>query len=500
VAIIAVVVLVAGCGTRANHEGASATSATQGASSPAQAANAVAVDGAPATALSPSAAAAQMPSGAAPPSRPSDHGNGTVATQPRPVQSTDRSRGSGGGGQQPGAVGAVPSPDAAKPAPNATPGVSVPPPSADNSPIVVASVGTYSGPAGVALTPQLQGAQLWVKHINQRGGLRGHSVRLLVYDDGGDPARHRAQVQDAREHHRAIAYLMSGDILTGGAAADYVTSNRIPVIGEEQGSGGWAYKSPMYFAQVPIEHEAFQSWLFSTADAAIPAGKTKLGIINCEVDSCRRIGTEFQKYAKAAGFDLVYQGEGSLAQPDFTASCLGARNAGVNAFFLGFDANSINRIITSCNRQGFRPLYAAPGVTPAREQDASNPNFDGIVMSSPSFPWFATGTPLLDEFRQALDTFGGGLGRSAGLSMGWTAGKLFEKAATKLGEPPTSEGLLEGLWSIKDDNLGGLAAAPLTFVRDRPNITPACWFNLIVRNGTWVSPDGMKSHCRTETP
>ena len=78
-------------------------------------------------------------------------------------------------------------------------GASLPPENLDRSPLTVASVGTYSGPAGVTLNLFVRGAQLWLKHVNKTGGVNGHSVQLLVYDDGGDPARHRAQVQEAVE-------------------------------------------------------------------------------------------------------------------------------------------------------------------------------------------------------------------------------------------------------------------------------------------------------------
>src|SRR2546425_950452 len=41
------------------------------------------------------------------------------------------------------------------------------------TPALLASVGTYAGPIGGAVLPLLQGAQLWVKYINQKGGLNG---------------------------------------------------------------------------------------------------------------------------------------------------------------------------------------------------------------------------------------------------------------------------------------------------------------------------------------
>jgi branched-chain amino acid transport system substrate-binding protein len=82
-----------------------------------------------------------------------------------------------------------------------------------------------------------------------------------------------------------------------------------------------------------------------------------------------------------------------------------------------------------------------------------------------------------------------------GPALGWTAGALLEKAGTALGEPPTSEALLAGLWSIKEDTLGGITS-PLTFVKNQPPSPKACWFNFELRQRTWVSPDKFTLHCK----
>jgi branched-chain amino acid transport system substrate-binding protein len=140
------------------------------------------------------------------------------------------------------------------------------------SPVVVASVGTISGPTANSLLPDVQGAQLWVKSINQGGGLSGHLVKLIVYDDGGDPARHRAQVQEAVERHGAIAFLQQTAPFTGHAAVDYINTKRVPVIGTEGGSP-WALTSPMFFPQMASGDALYLAFLASAADQAIPLGK-----------------------------------------------------------------------------------------------------------------------------------------------------------------------------------------------------------------------------------
>ena len=48
----------------------------------------------------------------------------------------------------------------------------------------VAQTGAYAAPG----QNQLRGYQLCVKHMNDRGGVLGRKLELVVYDDGSDPA------------------------------------------------------------------------------------------------------------------------------------------------------------------------------------------------------------------------------------------------------------------------------------------------------------------------
>lgn len=359
------------------------------------------------------------------------------------------------------------------------------------SPAVFASVGTYNGPLGSVLKPMVQGAQVWVKDINQNGGLNGHDVKLLVYDDGGDPSRHRAQVQQAVERDRAIAFLMNGEALTGAGSVSYIDAKRIPVVGGDAGEP-WAESSAMYFPQAtngPAQARAFAP---SIAAQVVPEGKTKLGTLICvEAPICDQADRAMADNAKASGFQHVYRGRASFGQPDYTAECLSARNSGADVLYMTLDASAVERVATACTRQGYRPVFAIPAqaVQLSMEDD---PNLAGTVSSSPVFPYFQSNTPATKEYQDAIRAL---VGHNIGAApMGWVAGKLMEKAGADLPEPPTSESILAGLWTVKSDTLGGLTA-PLTFVRDKPASSPSCWFGLRIKDGSWVSPDGFKLSC-----
>jgi branched-chain amino acid transport system substrate-binding protein len=241
--------------------------------------------------------------------------------------------------------------------------------------------------------------------------------------------------------------------------------------------------------------ETFGAALQAAAQQAVPAGEIKLATLACvETQVCEDGDRLWASEAQALGFQPVYRSRPSLTQPDFTAECLAARNAGAQVVMAGLDTASISRLAASCARQGYKPIYATLSALIA-DRMKSDPNLDGMIGSSNVFPYFQSGTPASDEFQQTMRAYGSHVEPGAAPATGWVSAKLFERAAARLPEPPTAEAVLTGLWTLRGDPLGGLTQ-PLTFVQDQPAKRLRCWFTLRIRNRAWASPDGFQQHCR----
>jgi ABC-type branched-subunit amino acid transport system substrate-binding protein len=341
--------------------------------------------------------------------------------------------------------------------------------------------------------PVAQGLQVWVRDANSRGGVNGHEVKLNVYDAAGDPARHRALVQKAVETDGVKAFLANTETFTGSCCTDYINAKRVPIVGSDTASP-WFYKNAMYFPQASTGDDMAYGAIASVAQQMIPQGKNKVGAMTCvEAGICKDAQRVWSESAKKLGLEVVYQTQVSISQPDFTAECLAARNAGAQIVLMGFDSNTVQRVVSSCVRQSYHPTWATTSVaiTTAYKDD---PNFDGMVAGSQGFPWFQTGTPATDQYQAAIKRFGGKIAPSAAPALGWLAGKVFERAAANLPEPPTSAALLEGLWSIQNDDMDGLTL-PLTYQREKPSPQKSCWFNIVLKDGAWRSPNAFRLNC-----
>jgi hypothetical protein len=78
---------------------------------------------------------------------------------------------------------------------------------------------------------------------------------------------------------------------------------------------------------------------------------------------------------------------------------------------------------------------------------------------------------------------------------GWVSAKTFDVAARNLPDKPTNEDVLNGLWSINGDNLGGLTY-PLTFPKMGNSPKKACWGVAVIQNKKFVAPKGSALTCK----
>jgi branched-chain amino acid transport system substrate-binding protein len=362
------------------------------------------------------------------------------------------------------------------------------------APIVVASVGTYSGIVGQNIGGGVKALQAWVSSVNAKGGINGHLVQLYVADDVGDPARHRALVQQMVEERRAIAFLFNAEVLSGQGSVDYIDRVRVPVIGSE-GGGEWFHSNQYYFPQHSSGKDLPLTPLGSATVSQFPQGKKKLGTIVCAdgIQVCEDAKKTFPERAPKYGFDYVYNGSASLAQPDLTANCLAARDAGAELLMILMDKNSIQRAARSCSNIGYKPVYLL-NQTIENDALATDPLLDGAVGSGVVAPWFDASSPAVVEFREAMAAYAPGVDISGAPMQGWTSAKLFEKAVARIGNPPTSEQVLQGLWSMKDETLGGIVP-PRTFIQGQPAPHAVCFWSWVVKDRKFVNAVDNKVRC-----
>jgi branched-chain amino acid transport system substrate-binding protein len=350
--------------------------------------------------------------------------------------------------------------------------------------ITIGSVGELSGVFAPFLQPVVEGVAAWVAATNAAGGLDCHPLKYITADDGGDPSVDQTDVQRLVQQDHVIAFVGMVAPLAGNAAVSYLTQHQVPVIGSEGGSP-WFYQSPVYFPQITSGDDALAGFMAAAAAIGKPEGKTKVASITCiEVALCSDLYGEDPGLAQHYGLDLVYRGQASLTQPDFTSDCQAAQQDGAQLLLAGMDTNSIERILNDCASIGYHPLVftGGPLATPGLAQDSQA---EGLVDVSYNVPFIQTSNPQVAAMQSAIRQYVPGVPPSTGTMAGWVAGELLAAAAQHLSDPPAAQNLLQGLWTLRSDDLNG-TTEPLTFQQGQDATPQICFWTLQIHGGAFV--------------
>jgi branched-chain amino acid transport system substrate-binding protein len=353
---------------------------------------------------------------------------------------------------------------------------------------VIGTVGTFSGPGGATLSDAPRAIQSWAAATNAKGGICGHSIKVIVMDDGGDSAKAMSEVQQLVEQDRAAAIV--GAFTNDTQWQGYVQQKNVPVIGGPC-TIGWN-GVPMLFSECPSTDSQLLSVSMLAAKTYGP-GKNAGGLFCQESSTCSYAQQHWSADTRQAGNNPAYQATISITQPDFTGECIQAHNNNVSVFSVIADTATLGRVATSCSRQGFQPNYVEAGAI----VNASSPSQTGLgnmLAEMAVFPFTGANTPAAGEFTAAWNRYAGGSAPGPSAAMGWASAKIFEAAAIKAGADLSSGGLLKQLYGFRNDTFGGLTV-PLSYLPGQGTSDSRCTFVMQAQNGNWTAPGGGQPVC-----
>jgi branched-chain amino acid transport system substrate-binding protein len=360
---------------------------------------------------------------------------------------------------------------------------------AARAPIVFGTFGTGSGVIGRAVQPIITADKAWSADVNARGGLAGHPVKLIFGDDGGDPAAALAIAKRMVEQDRVVAFVGTYLVTTTPAVTPYLEQVGVPMIG---GPGGNEIEdhSPMVFNPQIGSDEALGHGIHLAVTSQ--SDKRKMAILYCrEASSCRQQRDRALQFAPLYGMTIVYEAQVSIAQPDFTAEVISARNAGAEIVTMLTDEQTIVRVARSAHRQGWSPVVT--GTYTANAEVVQTADAEGVLGIAATVPYRSSPKmqPYLDAVaRYVPDGALGGYGATA-----WVQDKLIERLSAGFADRnPTTADYLDALYALRGETLGGLVP-PITFNKGPHAHVNMCGFPIRVVNAKLTAPLGDNYVC-----
>lgn len=427
--------------------------------------------GASKTAAAAPGAASSAGSGAA--------GSGVAAPASKSAAGTAAPKGGGG------SVAPAPAPGTPAPAPGS------PVPSGGGGPkseIVLGAVGVHTGVIGDILAPIEHGARAWVADVNDRGGVNGHKVRLIIADDGGDPARAVSIGRKLIEQDKVVAFYAEQAPGTLQAYIPLAEKAGIPIFGACSCNPEAAKSKNMFAATLT----AFQGMNWSHTSMAYKAGAKKVAIFYCrEVAICAAGAKEIEsKLAPSLGMQVVYTANISMASPDYSAEMLSAKNAGAEAIITYVENPTTLRIIRSGKRQGYTPKISSQmSFHDERALKIGKGDAEGVMIGASMWDW---NDPRMADFKAAMAKYVPDGILASFSENSWVGGKLIEVLAKSWPDQNVTGGdVMKSLYALRGETLGGLVP-PLTFNPDAGNDrVNLCAYPTVVKDGKFVQEKEM---------
>jgi branched-chain amino acid transport system substrate-binding protein len=363
---------------------------------------------------------------------------------------------------------------------------------ASKSEVAVGVLGTYSGVQGSTYAGTTEVAQAWAQWVNARGGLNGHPVKLLVRDDAADPAKSLGMLQELVEKDKVIAIIGAHGDATA-SWGPYLKDKKVPIFSGLTTGAIWGTNPNAIL--IGSSTVAF-GW--GAVTAVKLAGAKKFGLTYCaENPACAQLTGFLKPLVAQAGMTFDFQRGTTATQPNYTAECLAAQQAGVDGLFLALSQSALAAFIKSCAEQSYHPNW---GVAASGDPASlvNTPGIETATIMAGDFPGFLD-DPATADYRAAVAKYVHGKSpvelSSAGAGT-WATGMLLAAATKNLGDNPTANDVFEGLYGLKDETLGGLALKPLNFVRDQPFPLINCVYFFKVANKQLTAPDGLKARCQ----
>ena len=389
-----------------------------------------------------------------------------------------------------GGVGAGPGSGTGAPTGGTGPGSGTPA-SDRKAEIVLGSFGTGSGPIGANVAEIPVASRAWMADVNARGGLDGHPVRIVYGDDGGDPARAVAIARRMVEQDKVLAFFAVFGPTTLQAVIPYAEQVKVPVIGSTTSQAVEDQSAFVFNPQTSLD--AIGNAFLATVTTQTPA--RKIGIVYCrEVQGCKAVRDSVVRYAPRVGADIVYEAQISLAQPDFTAEVVAARQAGTEDIIVVADVQTLIRLIRSAKRQNWTPQFSGSHAFDSPIVTQGGADVEGLIAFSTTANFQAS--PAMDPYRAAVARYVPGGQVSGPGGQAWAQGKLLELVAPQAFAAGRLDpaGLIGALESVKGATLGGIVA-PVTFTHGPHRDANRCFFPTRFRNGKWTMPLGDQPTC-----
>jgi len=334
--------------------------------------------------------------------------------------------------------------------------------------VVVGITTPLSGPAALWGITGL-GAKAWADHINAQGGIHGRKIKIILKDDGYNPAKAMANLRQMKGEVFAVCGLLGTAIVN--ASKDFFAQNNIPLITAYGDIRIWTHVSPKSLKYVFITYPDYQDeGQYLTTYAVKNLGSKKIAVFY-QNDDFGKMGFEGVKKGLAAtggSAKLVSAVPVEVTERALSTHALKLKESGADTLVMYVTPTHGAIITKTMAKVGFSPkVLASFPLADAIMYKIAGPTWEGTYVGIPGNVDLPGSDPAADRVVDIMVKYNPKLKASTFLALfGATSMMQLAEGLQNAGPDLTPESMIAAMEKIKDwkpENLG----ARITYGPDR---------------------------------
>lgn len=318
--------------------------------------------------------------------------------------------------------------------------------------------GTAAGPASPSYFPHTEGIRLYLRQLNERGGVDGHPVEVVFLDDKGAPSEAANNAKRLMQDEDVLMVALMSLSSTYAPMFQMAARTKTPLVLAGQAvcppEAGTGKKNPYVFcASSTSDPNTAALWQvpFVQALAERNNDELRLALVAMDIPVSRQGVDAMDALARDMGIDVVDK----VAIPPGAADVSGAAariiSEGATYVTSWSPVTTAVQMLGALRRQGWNGWYVHN--TSAEAEDTLRRLKDPKFIMSPEHGFTVDDLPVYDDIQAAVKKYGAQSPIDM-LSAGWAGGMLIEAALRECGWPCDSAKLRDALYDVSVDTRG----------------------------------------------
>ncbi len=336
--------------------------------------------------------------------------------------------------------------------------------------VVIGWTTPLSGPAALWGVTGL-GGKAWADHINAQGGIHGRKIKVILKDDGYNPARAMANLREMKSKVFAVCGLLGTAIVN--ASKDFFGENSIPLITAYGDIRIWTRVSPKSLKYVFITYPDYEDeGQYMTTWAVKNIGSKKVAVFyqNDDYGKMGLVGVKKGLAATGGKAKLVGAVPYEITERALSTHALKLKESGADTLVMYADPTHAAIITKTMAKVGYQPkVLASFPLADAIMYKIAGPTWEGTYVGLPGNSGLPGTDPDADRVAAILKKYNPKIEGKEFLALfGATSMMHLVEGLRNAGRNLTPESMIRGMEKIKEwkaENLG----ARVTYGPDRHN-------------------------------